>query len=247
MADPVVWESVSRTLSQQQRLSTLVTPEQSPAVTDDLFSDAYACPSRTSSQRKRLNRFTKELQKYTDFTGARGKRPMVSSTATVSRNTLHTVDELLPYHHEFQSAGLAVTSAEQHGKSSGCQVGQKRPGRPTSSAAECRAGAKGRDRDDQGRRQANDADIGRFTSDQDGPSHFLANEAPPHKEMTVSPRKTLPWLRKNHQPTRLPELVENEPSTMDLAGPVVPTGPPPPRNPQSPLDESKSPGESFDP
>ena len=190
MADPAVWESVSRTLSQQQTLVRLVTPEQSPAVVEDLFSDAYVCPTRTSSQRRRLDRFTKDLKKYADATGARGKQPIASSTTSVSRNSLHTVDELLPFHREFQSAGLAVTSAEQQDKSPKRQERRGIVGSP---------------------------------------------RVPPLTDTTfdgqggrTSPKKGLPWINKNCHLSRLSQVDEDEPSTMDFIDPDSPTKPLPP-------------------
>ncbi|KAI1443069.1 hypothetical protein F5Y02DRAFT_226469 [Annulohypoxylon stygium] len=70
-------------------------------------------PSRTSSQRKNLNRFTRQLTKYADAAKAAGVAPAMTPTASESKVSCHTVQQLLPYRKEFQKAGLAVTSAEQ--------------------------------------------------------------------------------------------------------------------------------------
>ncbi len=80
MVDPAVWESVTRSLSQQHRLSSLVTPDQSPR------PPSVDGPSRSSSQRKRLDHFTKDLQKYASATGAQGRLLVIPSTATESRS-----------------------------------------------------------------------------------------------------------------------------------------------------------------
>ncbi|KAI1088845.1 hypothetical protein F5B19DRAFT_485667 [Rostrohypoxylon terebratum] len=63
-------------------------------------------PTRTSSQRKTLNRFTRQLTKYAEAAKAAG-----------SKSSYHTIQQLLPYRKEFQKAGLAVTSAEQSQRS----------------------------------------------------------------------------------------------------------------------------------
>ncbi|KAB5579867.1 hypothetical protein GE09DRAFT_1212329 [Coniochaeta sp. 2T2.1] len=71
-------------------------------------------PSRTSSQKKALNHFAKELQRYADITSAPGKRADFSPTTICPTPlSLHTVEALLPYRDEFLAAGLAVTSADQ--------------------------------------------------------------------------------------------------------------------------------------
>jgi hypothetical protein len=71
-------------------------------------------PSRTRSERKALNQFTKELDLYLKATRSLPRQSLVPSPSvtTVSANT---VTEFKPYQSEFQSAGLAVTSAEQRG------------------------------------------------------------------------------------------------------------------------------------
>ncbi|OTB14224.1 hypothetical protein K445DRAFT_141155 [Daldinia sp. EC12] len=112
LADPRVWDAINRSLVQQRQLSTLVIPEDA-AVEHDQPSEI---PSRTSSQRKALNRFTRQLEKYADATGAVGKVPVMTPTESDSKLSYHTVQPLLPYQKEFQAAGLAVTSAEQSRK-----------------------------------------------------------------------------------------------------------------------------------
>ncbi|KAI1466910.1 uncharacterized protein F4812DRAFT_460468 [Daldinia caldariorum] len=109
LADPLVWDAINRSLGQQRQLSTLVIPED--AAVEHYQSSEI--PSRTSSQRKALNRFTRQLEKYADATGAAGKVPVMTPTESDSKLSYHTVQPLLPYQKEFQAAGLAVTSAEQ--------------------------------------------------------------------------------------------------------------------------------------
>ncbi len=219
MADPAVWESVSRTLTQQHRLSSLVSPEPSPGPQ----SDAFDAPSRGSSQRRVLDRFTKDLQTYADATGARGRLPIIPSTATESRNTLHTVDELLPYHNEFQAAGLAVTSAEQSP--------ERRPTRKErllEISLRCSGGLQLDGKADGPENLSNGRGSGSSTivpfAEQDGLSHLLVDELPPPKQKKSSPKKVLPWLHKKQQvpPTRLPQVQEDEPS---MARPTTPASP----------------------
>ncbi|KAI1143330.1 hypothetical protein F5Y05DRAFT_149601 [Hypoxylon sp. FL0543] len=109
LADPVVWDAINRTLDQQRRLSTMVIPEE-PVVWPIQPSRV---PSRTSSQRKALNRFTRQLEKYADVAGAVRNPLIMTPTETESKVSYHTVQPLLPYRRQFQEAGLAVTSAEQ--------------------------------------------------------------------------------------------------------------------------------------
>jgi hypothetical protein len=76
--------------------------------------------SRTSSQRRALSRFAKELEKYADAAGAvgaasvAGRIPVITPTISESKVSIHTVKPLVPYKDEFLAAGLAVTSTEQN-------------------------------------------------------------------------------------------------------------------------------------
>lgn len=108
--DPLVEESLQRTLTQQNRLSHITTPTKTKS------RPSPAPPSSaTSSQRRSLSRFTKELERYCVAASANGTAPLPPSTPTVSESptTLDTVTEFLPYHKQFKAAGLAVTSREQ--------------------------------------------------------------------------------------------------------------------------------------
>lgn len=69
-------------------------------------------PSQTSSQRRAVDRFARELERYANRTGARGRLP-ASTPTSESGVSLHTISALLPFQAEFKAAGLAVTSAEQ--------------------------------------------------------------------------------------------------------------------------------------
>ncbi|KAK8021557.1 hypothetical protein PG990_006695 [Apiospora arundinis] len=112
ISDPAIWAAIHRTLEQQRRLSSLLSSKQLD--TETTYSPSI--PSRTSSQRKVLRHFTRELEKYAIAAGAAGKLPVITPTESDSRPSIHTFKPLLPYRREFQAAGLAVTSEEQRGQ-----------------------------------------------------------------------------------------------------------------------------------
>ncbi|KAK3341108.1 hypothetical protein B0T25DRAFT_330761 [Lasiosphaeria hispida] len=122
--DVVHSESARRSLSQQRRLSLLVPSENPSATTRPSPVFPYPTPgttanitTRTPSQQKKLANFTRELEEFAVSTGAVGKLPVTTPTPTPTEThiSVHTVQELLPYRHEFQAAGLAVTSVDQKG------------------------------------------------------------------------------------------------------------------------------------
>ncbi|KAK1724022.1 uncharacterized protein BDZ83DRAFT_652589 [Colletotrichum acutatum] len=73
-------------------------------------------PSRTSSRRREVNRFARQLEIYAERRKAAGELP-VSTPTPESVISLHTVTALLPYEEQFQAVGLAVTSEQQRQKS----------------------------------------------------------------------------------------------------------------------------------
>lgn len=108
--DPLVEESLQRTVSQQCRLSCILTPKKSQPQ-----PPAASPASAKSGHRRSLSRFTKELERYCVAASANVNAQLPPSTPTVSESptTLNTVAEFLPYHRQFNAAGLAVTSREQ--------------------------------------------------------------------------------------------------------------------------------------
>ncbi|KAI5466633.1 hypothetical protein BGZ63DRAFT_398279 [Mariannaea sp. PMI_226] len=80
---------------------------------EEQHPELFAALSRTSSQQKALGHFTRELERYVENTGAKGKLPIFTPTPTNSGATLRTISALLPYRPEFKAAGLAVTSKDQ--------------------------------------------------------------------------------------------------------------------------------------
>ncbi|KAI0974347.1 hypothetical protein F4678DRAFT_422341 [Xylaria arbuscula] len=115
VADPLAWDVINRSLTQQRRLSSLVGTDDPPTVPVSQASNKTTdVASRTSSQRRALNRFARELEKYADAAAATGKAPVITPTISESKASFHTVKPLVPYKDEFRAAGLAVTSAEQN-------------------------------------------------------------------------------------------------------------------------------------
>ena len=130
LADPLAWDVINRSLTQQHRLSALVDPDDPGILSMKQSSNKTPdAASSTSSQRRALNRFARELEKYADVAGAAGKEPVITPTVSESKASLHTVKPLVPYKDEFLAAGLAVTSAEQSRgaahKTHGCAAHRK--------------------------------------------------------------------------------------------------------------------------
>lgn len=124
--DSALVEAISRTVIQQLRLFSAIkqgdrvfgkAPKSNVSPTY-----AYDSQSRTSSHREALDRFTKDLHRYAENTGVKGKTVHSTPTPTKSGETLHTVSALMPFRPEFRAAGLAVTSKDQ---------AQRLPGYPT--------------------------------------------------------------------------------------------------------------------
>ncbi|KAI0555573.1 hypothetical protein F4679DRAFT_176084 [Xylaria curta] len=114
VADPLAWDVINRSLTQQHRLSSLVGADNPIALpVKESSKRGGDVLSRTSSQRRALNQFARELEKYADVAGAAGKAPVITPTISDSKASIHTVKPLVPYKDEFLAAGLAVTSAEQ--------------------------------------------------------------------------------------------------------------------------------------
>ncbi|EGU89239.1 hypothetical protein FOXB_00192 [Fusarium oxysporum f. sp. conglutinans Fo5176] len=115
-------EAISRNIAQQlHMLSIKDTTVRGRSDTQQQLSrtsDSLENESRTSSQREALNRFTQELQRYAEQSGAKGNLPIPTPTPPCSSTSLHTIAALLPFRSEFKAAGLAVTSKDQKKRSS---------------------------------------------------------------------------------------------------------------------------------
>ncbi|KAI1824503.1 hypothetical protein F4861DRAFT_530910 [Xylaria intraflava] len=121
LADPLAWDVINRSLSQQHRLSSLILKDKSVVLpTCQRSKGTIDAVSRTSSERKALKRFARELEKYADVAGASYRVPVVTPTTTESKASVHTVQPLVPYKDQFRAAGLAVTSADQS-RNSACK------------------------------------------------------------------------------------------------------------------------------
>ncbi|KAK8050666.1 hypothetical protein PG994_012396, partial [Apiospora phragmitis] len=194
ISDPATWAAIHRALAQQRRLSSLTLSDQF----DSEVLHSPSIPSRTSSQRKALRHFTRELEKYAKAAGAAGKLPVITPTESESKPSVHTIKPLLPYRTEFQAAGLAVTSEEQRGKlpaearakSSGLNL---RKGSKRRNSLSLPAELDGQD-DDRCTSSIYSGDTYiRFTPE-DGVSTAML-ELMREKEQSVQ-RRPLPWLRK---------------------------------------------------
>ncbi|KAK7941268.1 heat repeat protein [Apiospora aurea] len=195
ISDPATWASIHRTLAQQRRLSSIISPGQFA----DEVPRSPSIPSRTSSQCKALRHFTRELEKYAEAAGAAGKLPVITPTESDSKPSIHTVKPLLPYRSEFQAAGLAVTSEEQRGKLP-AEVAAKFPG-PNSRRDNKLRGSlplvnelDGQNDDRCTSSIYSDDTYIRFTPE-DGVSTAMLELMREKKEDTVQ-RRPLPWLRK---------------------------------------------------
>ncbi|KAM5524728.1 hypothetical protein FOXYSP1_00771 [Fusarium oxysporum f. sp. phaseoli] len=115
-------EAISRNIAQQlHMLSIKDTTVRGRSDTQQQLSrtsDSLENESRTSSQREALNRFTQELQRYAEQSGAKGNLPIPTPTPPRSSTSLHTIAALLPFRSEFKAAGLAITSKDQKKRSS---------------------------------------------------------------------------------------------------------------------------------
>lgn len=111
--DPVLVEAITHSVAEQLRLYSMIGSPKSPRKPTQPTSSASKEPSRTSSQRQALDRFTRDLQRYAENVSAAGKVPIFTSTPSKSSGTVRTVSALLPYRPEFRAAGLAVTSRDQ--------------------------------------------------------------------------------------------------------------------------------------
>jgi hypothetical protein len=98
--DDALWETID---------STRFPPNDTPS---EALSPGSSTPFRTRSQDKKLTRFKKELELHYKAVSSLPKQSLVlsPSATTISANT---VNEFLPFHDQFKSAGLAVTSSEQ--------------------------------------------------------------------------------------------------------------------------------------
>ncbi|KAK7969019.1 hypothetical protein PG988_008092 [Apiospora saccharicola] len=215
ISDPATWDAIHRTLAQQRRLSSLIPSGQ---FADDAL-DSSSIPSRTSSQRKALRHFTKELEKYAKAAGAAGKLPVITPTESDSKPSIHTVKPLLPYRSEFQAAGLAVTSEEQKGKlpteTAGNSFGLNWiNGKKRRNSLPLAAELDGHhDQRSTSSVYSNDTYI-RFTPE-DGLSTALLEIAQEKKEQ-ASPRRPLPWLKKRDPDGKEPNPGPNSPNRIKV-------------------------------
>ena len=137
--DSAVIEAISRSIAQQLRLVSTTRRGKREV---SKFSVTSASPdgaaSRTPSQKRALNRFTRDLEAYANITGAAGKTLIASPTPLASAATLNTVSALMPYRPELRAAGLAVTSKDQE-KYLKTTINSRRPPKQGQGRAGCDA------------------------------------------------------------------------------------------------------------
>ncbi|KAF4454356.1 hypothetical protein F53441_3113 [Fusarium austroafricanum] len=115
-------EAISRNIAQQLHILSIkdlaIDGQEKIKQPIPRISESLENESRTPSQRRALNTFTKELQRYAEQSGAQGKLPISTPTPPRSGTSLHTISALLPFRPEFKAAGLAITSKDQAKSSS---------------------------------------------------------------------------------------------------------------------------------
>ncbi|KAI1075703.1 hypothetical protein F5B20DRAFT_585069 [Whalleya microplaca] len=215
LVDPIAWDAINRSLVQQTRLSSLITPGDTAA--ESLHQSEI--PSRTSSLSRTLNHFTRELQKYANVAGAARKAPIITPTISDSKVSYHTVQPLLPYRDELRAAGLAVTSKEQQHRPARVNIASR------NSKVETPPDDKLDELDDDASKSSSSSPTSfvQFTPP-DGVKTHLMEPLPPKakpkpKPMAPEKRRILPWLRRSSPPkeTRVNERGSKHPpqSTKD--------------------------------
>lgn len=196
--DPAAWVSIQRSLLQQGQLSSSVSRDQA---VDEAPLPSYV-PSRSSSQRKTLNHFIRELNKYATVAGATRKLPVITPTESTSLVSLHTVWPLLPYLNEFESAGLAVTSEQQkpkHLAASNTRQSSRKP-QPPGFIGD------GHGRSLKAKPSTCETSYARSTPQDETPTAVLESSFPPkHKREAL--RRKLPWLKPS---TAKPEFTQSD-------------------------------------
>ncbi|KAI0173416.1 hypothetical protein GGR52DRAFT_580071 [Hypoxylon sp. FL1284] len=200
VADPVVWDAINRSLVQQRQLSSLIVPG---ATSTQAIPDLEV-PSRTSSQHKALNRFTRQLEKYANVTRAASNVPvpLITPTESDSKVSYHTVKPLLPYQKEFGDAGLAVTSVEQSRRSpvrlKGDQAREDRPSESSKEPMEANGDLDGQEDPTSEQLSSSSGSFIEFTPDISLVEPLPSSKAKSKQKSTYKQKRgILPWLKKN--------------------------------------------------
>ncbi|KAF3012342.1 hypothetical protein E8E14_005106 [Neopestalotiopsis sp. 37M] len=205
LSDPDVWAAIQRTLAQQNRVSSIVPTEASPKKAGVIRRPEV--PSRTSSQRRALNHFARELEKYADAADATGKLPVITPTESDMKYSLHTVKPLSPYRKQFEAAGLAVTADQQRNKSPELIYEQPQNGIYDYSSDSATPSSQ-------------------WVVELPQPDPVLAKDEIParkqgpqaiDKDSPIRGRKLLPWLRRKH------DTMEPDPTPRPRVGTMVET------------------------
>ncbi|TAQ88424.1 hypothetical protein B7494_g3284 [Chlorociboria aeruginascens] len=196
-------------------------------------------PSRTRSQRRALRRFTKELELYIQALGSMPKQSVVASPPSSIDDSTHTIQELKPYKEEFQSAGLAITSADQR-REFRKPPADLPPPPPTPPKDEKWKKSQSSDLRKKPAKNVEPHSLGNSTSS-DG---TIIVFTPPHEKTQTKPvssktptKKSLPWLQKTESFPGFNPTVAKKSATSDF--PEKSNPPNPPQNPLSPSMEQR--------
>ncbi|VUC27823.1 unnamed protein product [Clonostachys rosea] len=111
--DPDLIDTITKSVAEQIGVMSQANLPKNPNRPGDSSRNFQDNASRSPSQVRALDTFTRELQRYAEIVGATGKSPTFTPTPSKSSATLRTVSALLPFRSEFNAAGLAVTSKDQ--------------------------------------------------------------------------------------------------------------------------------------
>ncbi|KAF4627669.1 hypothetical protein G7Y89_g10487 [Cudoniella acicularis] len=119
--DPELWGTLDST-----REPAETTQSGTTSITSSSQNFESEFISRTKSRTRELNRFAKELGLHWKAVQSLPNQTLFASPSTTTISA-HTIGEFLPFHAEFQAAGLAITSLEQRGVSPRKLIEKKGP------------------------------------------------------------------------------------------------------------------------
>jgi hypothetical protein len=195
-------------------ISTSVSPRSSsmePSTLPGVITGLY---SRTPSEQKALDKFSRDLERHIIASQAIHNASLSTTTSSASCLSVHTIVEFIPYLAEFQTAGLAVTSAEQRNLSSKNSKSLPPPLVQPSDTPNDRsilANARGNEKSDYTDTSSSNMTIIEFAAIEDLPISMAVETFPPQR---TPPKKPLPWLRKGDSPDPL----QNSKRTFTHAG-----------------------------
>jgi hypothetical protein len=200
-------------------------PSMEPAIPLDTVAQVY---SRTPSEQRALDKFTRELELHIVASPAR-KASLTTTTSSASCSSVHTIIEFIPYLAEFQAAGLAVTSNEQRNNSSRhFKTPLASPSQPNDIPGSSHKNKVSEGNDSPTKSRCNvcayssssDMTIIEFTAIEDLPNSSTIEEPPPQR---TTSKKALPWLRKGDSPSQIQKEKISSQSSNGVARSLVAT------------------------